>query len=76
MTANNRVSRHAPTVDLAAVKYIRIVIASYILVALQQIVSRHAEASTPTVLSFGKVIADGAITAVLNIDGTWNSGGF
>ena len=36
-----------------------VLIASHIVVALQQIVSRRAKASTPTVLSFGRIIGDG-----------------
>jgi amidohydrolase len=41
-----------------------VLIASHILLALQQIVSRHAEASTPTVLSFGKLVANGAVNVI------------
>ena len=41
-----------------------VVIASYIIIALQQIVSRVANPSNPTVLSFGKVVADGAINII------------
>ena len=41
-----------------------VLIASHILVALQQIVSRHAEASTPTVLSIGKMVANGAVNII------------
>ncbi len=36
-----------------------VVIASHILISLQQIVSRQANPTIPTVLSFGRVIADG-----------------
>ena len=53
-----------------------ILIASHILVALQQIVSRHAEASIPTVLSFGRMIADGAMNVIppeVTIDGTFRT---
>ena len=53
-----------------------VLIASHILVALQQIVSRHAEASTPTVLSFGRMIADGAMNIIpseVNIEGTFRT---
>jgi amidohydrolase len=53
-----------------------VLIASHILVALQQIVSRHAEASTPTVLSFGKVIADGAVNVIppeVRLEGTFRT---
>ena len=41
-----------------------VLIASHILVALQQIVSRHAQASTPTVLSIGKMVANGAVNVI------------
>jgi amidohydrolase len=37
-----------------------VLIASHMIVALQQIVSRHANPTMPSVLSFGKVIANGA----------------
>jgi amidohydrolase len=53
-----------------------VLIAAHILVALQQIVSRHAEASMPTVLSFGKVVADGAMNVIpseVTIDGTFRT---
>ena len=49
-----------------------IVIASYIVIALQQIVSRNAKPDMPTVLSFGKFIADGktnVIPDVVKIEG-------
>lgn len=41
-----------------------VVITSYIIVALQQLVSRMAHPGSPTVLSFGKVIANGAINVI------------
>ncbi len=41
-----------------------VVIASHIIIALQQIVSRIANPAEPTVLSFGKVIANGAINVI------------
>lgn len=41
-----------------------VVIASHIILALQQIVSRMAHPADPTVLSFGKVIANGAINVI------------
>lgn len=41
-----------------------VVIAAHIIVALQQIVSRQANPTQPTVLSFGKVIADGASNVI------------
>lgn len=50
-----------------------VLIASHIIVALQQIVSRIVPANIPTVLSFGKVIANGAtniIPEVVEIAGT------
>lgn len=53
-----------------------VVISAHILVALQQIVSRHASPKIPTVLSFGKVIADGATNIIPNevkIEGTFRT---
>lgn len=53
-----------------------ILIASHIIVALQQIVSRFATPTTPTVLSFGKVIAEGATNVIPNevkIEGTFRT---
>jgi amidohydrolase len=50
--------------------------ASHIIVALQQIVSRNAEAVVPTVLSFGKVIANGSTNIVPNevyMEGTFRT---
>jgi amidohydrolase len=41
-----------------------VLITSYIIVALQQIVSRMADPAQPTVLSFGKLIANGAINII------------
>ena len=41
-----------------------VVISANIIVAMQQIVSRMADPALPTVLSFGKVIADGAINVI------------
>ena len=41
-----------------------VLISSHIIVALQQIVSRMADPMLPTVLSFGKVIANGAINVI------------
>lgn len=55
-----------------------VLIASHILVALQQIVSRHAEASTPTVLSIGKMVADGAVNVIpseVRMEGTFRTMG-
>ncbi|MHA4807983.1 M20 metallopeptidase family protein [Flavitalea flava] len=53
-----------------------VLIASHIIVALQQIVSRSANPMIPTVLSFGKVIADGAtniIPPLITLDGTFRT---
>lgn len=41
-----------------------VVIASHIIISLQQIVSRMAHPGDPTVLSFGKVVANGAINVI------------
>lgn len=53
-----------------------ILIASHILVSLQQIVSRNAQPDVPTVLSFGKIIADGATNVIpkeVRIEGTFRT---
>lgn len=53
-----------------------VVIASHIIVALQQIISRHANPRIPSVLSFGKVIAEGATNVIPNevyIEGTFRT---
>src|SRR2546423_3311438 len=53
-----------------------VLISAHILVALQQIVSRMANPAVPTVLSFGKVIADGAINVIPNsvhMEGTFRT---
>ncbi|HEX7015770.1 MAG TPA: M20 family metallopeptidase [Cyclobacteriaceae bacterium] len=50
-----------------------VVIASHVIVALQQIVSRKASPKEPSVLSFGKVIANGAFNVIpddVYLDGT------
>jgi amidohydrolase len=50
-----------------------VVIAAYIIVALQQIVSRNASPDVATVLSFGRIIGDGQMNIIPNqvkIDGT------
>ncbi len=50
-----------------------ILIASHIIVALQQIVSRNANPSTPSVISFGRIIGDGRTNIIPNevtVDGT------
>jgi amidohydrolase len=41
-----------------------VLIASYIIVALQQIISRFTDPTVPSVLSFGRVIADGSINVI------------
>ena len=41
-----------------------VLITAHMIVALQQIVSRNANPSVPTVLSFGKVIANGATNVI------------
>jgi amidohydrolase len=41
-----------------------VLIASHIIIALQQIASRMAHPGDPTVLSFGKVIANGAVNVI------------
>lgn len=53
-----------------------VMITAQILVALQQIVSRVANPSLPTVLSFGKVIANGAFNVIPNevyLEGTFRT---
>jgi len=53
-----------------------VLIASHIIVALQQVVSRMAPPGVPTVLSFGRVIADGRtniIPSEVKIDGTFRT---
>jgi len=53
-----------------------VLIASHIIVALQQVVSRSAPPGIPTVLSFGRVIADGQtniIPSEVKIDGTFRT---
>ena len=53
-----------------------VLIASHIIVAAQQLVSRRASPKTPSVLSFGKVIADGAINVIpdeVHIEGTFRT---
>jgi amidohydrolase len=53
-----------------------VVIASHIILALQQIVSRNADPRLPTVLSFGKVIANGATNIIPNevkLEGTFRT---
>ena len=53
-----------------------VLIASHIIVSLQQIVSRFAPASIPSVLSFGRFIADSALNAIpdeVKIEGTFRT---
>jgi amidohydrolase len=53
-----------------------ILIASHIIIALQQIVSRNANPKIPTVVSFGKIIANGATNVIPNevyIEGTFRT---
>ena len=53
-----------------------VLIASHIIVALQQIISRHANPRIPSVLSFGKVIAEGATNVIpseVKIEGTFRT---
>ena len=53
-----------------------VVITAHIIVALQQIVSRVADPKLPTVLSFGKVIANGATNVIPNevyLEGTFRT---
>ncbi|WP_247232793.1 M20 family metallopeptidase [Telluribacter sp. SYSU D00476] len=51
-----------------------VLMASHIIVALQQIISRHRKPANPSVLSFGRFIADGVTNVIPNevtIQGTW-----
>lgn len=53
-----------------------VLITSHIIVALQQIVSRNADPRLPTVLSFGKVTANGATNIIPNevkLEGTFRT---
>ncbi len=53
-----------------------VLVASHIIVALQQIVSRNSHAAIPTVLSFGKVEAPGATNVIpdtVKIEGTFRT---
>lgn len=53
-----------------------VVIAAHIIIALQQVVSRNASPKEPTVLTFGKIIADGATNIIpdeVRIAGTFRS---
>ncbi len=53
-----------------------VLIASHLIVSLQQIVSRNTNVSIPTVLSFGKIIANGATNIVpdeVRLEGTFRT---
>jgi len=53
-----------------------VLITSHIIVALQQIISRHCNPRHPSVLSFGKVIANGATNIIPNevmLEGTFRA---
>ena len=53
-----------------------VMIAAQMLVSLQQVVSRFADPTVPTVLSFGKVIANGAINIIpdeVYLEGTFRT---
>src|ERR1700749_4769435 len=53
-----------------------VIITAHMLTALQQVVSRFADPKSPSVLSFGKVIANGATNVIPNevyLDGTFRT---
>ncbi|MBS1951962.1 MAG: Amidohydrolase family protein [Cytophagales bacterium] len=53
-----------------------VVIASHIIIALQQIISRKASPKQPTVLTFGKIVANGATNIIpdeVKISGTFRA---
>ncbi len=53
-----------------------VVIASHIILALQQVVSRHANPSVPTVLSFGRISGQGAVNVIpdeVRLEGTFRT---
>ncbi|MBR9998011.1 MAG: amidohydrolase, partial [Cyclobacteriaceae bacterium] len=53
-----------------------VLISSHIIVALQQIVSRNANPKIPSVLSFGKIVANGATNIIpdeVHIEGTFRT---
>ncbi|MEO5601790.1 MAG: M20 family metallopeptidase [Cyclobacteriaceae bacterium] len=54
---------HAAAPDLAIDP---ILIASHIIIALQQVISRNANPKQPTVLSFGRIMGDGATNIIPN----------
>lgn len=53
-----------------------VLMASHILISLQQEIHRKAPSDTPTVLSFGRVIADGAVNVIpdqVRLEGTFRT---
>ena len=53
-----------------------VVIAAYIIIALQQVISRNASPKQPTVLTFGRIIGEGATNIIpdeVNIAGTFRA---
>ncbi len=53
-----------------------VVIASHIIIGLQQVISRNSSPKQPTVLTFGKIIGDGATNIIpneVNIAGTFRA---
>ncbi len=53
-----------------------VVIASHIIISLQQVISRNAKPSQPTVLTFGRIIGEGATNIIpneVNISGTFRA---
>jgi amidohydrolase len=53
-----------------------VVIASHIIIALQQVISRNASPKQPTVLTFGRIIGEGATNVIpneVNIAGTFRA---
>lgn len=53
-----------------------VLIASHLIIALQQVISRNASPKIPSVLSFGKIIANGATNVIPNevkIEGTFRT---
>lgn len=64
---------HAAAPDLAVDP---ILIASHIIIALQQVISRNASPKQPTVLSFGNIVGKGATNIIpdeVNIAGTFRA---
>jgi amidohydrolase len=53
-----------------------VLMASHILISLQQEINRRSPSGVPTVLSFGKVVADGAVNVIpdhVNLEGTFRT---